>query len=106
MEIGIIRSPFKVSFFCSSKNNVVANILNTIGRNKLVRFLNANVYKSLKLFISELLLDILKARSTANIPKIAVRIKIPKTVLFKVVYRRIRELTRAKSSLIPNGFVK
>jgi len=25
---------------------------------------------------------------------------------FKVVYRRIRELTRAVSSLIPNGFVK
>ena len=62
---------------------MVANILNTIGRNKLVRFLNANVYKSLKLFISELLLDILKARSTANIPKIAVRIKIPKTVLLR-----------------------
>ena len=41
--IGMISSSFSVSFLCSSKNKVVANIPSTIGRNRLDRFLNASV---------------------------------------------------------------
>ena len=41
--IGMISSSFIVSFLCSSKNSVVANIPSTIGRNRLDRFLKASV---------------------------------------------------------------
>ena len=38
-----ISSSFIVSFLCSSKKSVVANIPSTIGRNRLDRFLKASV---------------------------------------------------------------
>ena len=43
LVMGIISSSFSVSFLCSSKNRVVANIPSTIGRNRLDRFLKASV---------------------------------------------------------------